>query len=116
LLLLKLPFSEKLMGQAQVWLPEDGPLTLEGIRARHVPPEWHRISEYRYPAGTRFSGRMRAATCYVLSGQCVYRFQDDIFLQAGMWSVFEPGEYEMEVVGDEELTLVLVWKLPFPVD
>jgi hypothetical protein len=105
-----------LMGEVKIWSPNDGPLTFEAIKARHVPAEWHRVSQYRYPAGTRFSGTMRSAHCYVLSGRCIYRFSKETVLEPGTWTVLEEGDYELEVVGEQDLSIVLVWKLPFAID
>jgi hypothetical protein len=59
---------------------------------------------------------MRSGTCYVLSGRCVHRFAEEILLEAGTWALVDGGDYELEVVGDEEAVVVLVWKLPFRVE
>lgn len=89
-----------------------GELTEEAIRAYHVPPSSHRISKFFYPIGTKFPGRMRRARAYVVSGQCVYTFHERIAISAGQFADLPEGDYTFEVVGLEELQVILVWRLP----
>lgn len=59
---------------------------------------------------------MRAATCYVLRGKCRYTFgSETVLFSAGTWAVLPGGDYTLAVLGDEELEMVLAWRLPFAV-
>ncbi len=100
--------------EAKTWDTDRlGPLTEEAVRAKHVPAGRFRVSGKTYPARTAFSGGMRAATCYVLSGACRYAFGDEsIEIRRGQVGDLPEGRYQFEVVGDEPARVVVVWELP----
>ena len=100
--------------KATTWDTEHlGPLTEEAVRAKHVPPGHFRVSGQTYPHGTAFSGGMRAATCYVLSGACRYAFGDEsIEIRGGQVGDLPEGRFQFEVVGEEPARVVVVWELP----
>ena len=90
----------------------DEALSEDAVRSR-FPPEKYRVSAYRYPALTKFNGAMRRGTCHVLGGTCRYFFDREVTLSAGDVAELPEGTYSMEVVGDDELVIVLCWELPF---
>jgi hypothetical protein len=91
----------------------DGPLTEEGVRRLFAPAWKYRLSTYRHPAGTVFQGSMRASTCFVLKGQCLYRRGSEVTaLCAGDVAQLPEGEYELTVGADDELRIIMVWELP----
>ena len=55
---------------------------------------------------------MRSGLCYVLEGKCRYSFDEDVVLTAGHVAKLPEGKYTMEVLGDRDLRVVLVWELP----
>ena len=91
----------------------DEALSEEAIRAR-FPSEKYRVSLYRYPSKARFDGEMRQATCHVLSGVCRYLFKAGVEATVGAGDVAElpAGCFTLEVLGDDDLVLVLCWALP----
>jgi hypothetical protein len=96
-----------------VWNESElGKMTEEAIRALHQPAEAYRISRYRYPAGTSFPGAQKSTRCYVLSGSCRHTFDEPIEMSRGTWIDLPAGDFTLEVLGDEELDIVLVWTLP----
>jgi hypothetical protein len=72
----------------------------------------HRIGAYHYPAGAVFNGSMREAICYVLKGECEYTFDGAVRLRSGQVANLPEGPYQLKVLGQTELKLVLAWKLP----
>jgi len=88
------------------------PLTEDAIRAAHQPKGHFRVRCAKYPPGTRFSGSMRAGRCYVIRGACRYDFGDRVELTAGQFADLPEGGYELEVLGNEAVDLVLVRELP----
>lgn len=93
---------------------KDGPLTIEAVRRLFTPPERYRISEYRYPQGTKFNGNMRPGIVYTLEGECEYRFPSAaVHLRCGQYAKLPGGDYEVEALGSGELVVVLAWQVPF---
>ena len=89
-----------------------GDLSVENIQQLFVPLQDYRVSKYEYPVGTEFPGQMRAGTCFVLSGNCRYRFEDgNVTLSAGDVIDFPSGSYTLSVLGENTLVIILVWKL-----
>jgi EutQ-like cupin domain len=95
------------------WDQSREPLTEEAVRRLHVPANHYRIAALQYPGHTSFSGATRKGLCYVLHGNCTYRFESgkEIRLAAGDIGRLPEGNYDLEA-GDEELSIVMVWELP----
>jgi len=94
---------------------ELGEISEATIRKLHLPAEAHRVSRAHFPAGVSFSGTGKVATCYVLQGNCEYTFsREAIRLRTGTWATLPEGDYTLAVDADNDLELVLVWKLPQP--
>ena len=55
---------------------------------------------------------MRAGLCYVLRGACRYDFGESVTIQAGEVAELPAGDYEFEVLGADDVELVMVWELP----
>ena len=91
-----------------------GPMSEAAIRALYTPPERFRISPSHYPPNTKFRGSMMSGQIYVLRGSCGYLFDghDPIVLSAGDTVRFPEGDFDMFVLGNEEVYSVLVWELP----
>jgi hypothetical protein len=90
----------------------DEPLTEAAVRSRY-PSEKFRVSVYRYPAATRLRGATRRAICHVLCGIGRYTFAREVTLRGGDVAEFPEGQYSLEVIGDDELVIVVCWELPF---
>jgi hypothetical protein len=90
----------------------DEALSEAAVRAR-FPSEKYRVSVYRYRSKTRFGGVMRRGSCHVLAGACRYVFATDVTIQAGEVAELPGGDYSFEVLGEDELVIVLCWELPF---
>lgn len=87
----------------------------QDLRTRFAAPAY-RVSRYEYPAGTIFPGAMRSATCYVLRGECKYIFGPNNFqVSAGQHCQLPEGSYLFEVLGNEGVVLILVWRVPEPI-
>ena len=82
------------------------------VRSR-LPPEKYRVSAYRYPPQAKFSGVMRRGTCHVVAGVCRYIFESEVMLQAGDVAELPEGHYSLEVLGEDEVVIILCWELPF---
>jgi len=82
------------------------------VRSR-FPPEKYRVSAYRYPPEAKFGGVMRRGTCHVVAGACRYIFEIDVRLQAGDVAELPEGHYSLEVLGQDEVVIILSWELPF---
>jgi hypothetical protein len=94
----------------------DQALSEAGIRAKY-PSEKYRVSVQRYPARARTDGVTRAALCHVVSGAAEYEFEGGVeLLEAGEIAELPGGRYRLEVVGDEELVVIMCWELPFSVN
>jgi hypothetical protein len=92
---------------------QDGPLTLEGVRAIHQPPNRFRISHQSYEAGTSFDGVQQPGFKYILSGNCVFTFGTSrCELHAGHVCEHAAGEFHFEAGRDEAVEFVSVWELP----
>jgi len=95
---------------------EHGLHTEENIRRTFSPPEWFRVSRYTYPLGTSFDGAMRPGVVHVMSGRCRYSFDDvSAIVSAGELAELPGGAYSLQVLGEEELVVILAWRLPFKV-
>lgn len=102
--------------EVREWDPEAlGVLSEDTIRALHAPANRYRISRKSFPRGASFPGAMRKGTCFVLEGVCRYRTPEPVDLHAGQYAEIAEGEYEFEVLGDQDVVLVMVWELPFAV-
>lgn len=89
------------------------PLTLEAIRALHVPSSQYRISPKSYEAHIVVPGVSMAGRLYVLSGACVKTVGAwNASLEAGMFADFPKGDYQIEVGGEQRVRLVYVWPIP----
>ncbi len=90
-----------------------GPLHLDAIRLLCLPAENFRISPYRYPAGTIFSGAARAGRWYILAGACAIEVGSSSWeLQAGDIAEIPAGEYRFRALGSDDVELIRVWLLP----
>ena len=102
--------------EVRKWDPETmGVLNEDTIRALYFPANRYRTSRKSFPGGSSFPGAMRKGTCFILEGKCCYRIPEPVELNAGQYVEIEEGEYEFEVLGDQEVVLLMVWKLPFSV-
>lgn len=89
------------------------PLTLEAIRALHMPPSQYRISPKNYEAHIVVPGVSIAGRLYVLSGACVKTVGAwSVSLGAGMFADFPEGDYQIEVCAEQGVQLVYVWPIP----
>ena len=88
------------------------PLSEEAVRLR-FPSEKYRVGVYEYPALTKFHGAMREGTCHVIKGTCRYLFDSEVTLRPGDVADLPEGAYSLEVLGDDDLVVVLCWELPF---
>lgn len=89
------------------------PLTLEAIRALHLPSSHYRISPKNYEAPAVVPGASIAGRLYVLSGACVRTVGAwSVSLEAGMFVDFPEGDYQVEVRGEQQAQLVYVWAIP----
>ena len=89
------------------------PLTEARVRELYVPAWKYRVSAYRYPAGERVPGSMRACTCYVLAGACRYTSKaGEVDLRAGDVARLPEGGFTLEAGPDEELHIIKAWELP----
>lgn len=87
----------------------NGPLTEESVRGLFVPAWKYRVSVGRYPSGTSFGGRSRAGTRFVISGEC--RFNACPLVTGDVLDT-PAGEFQLDVVGPEDLVIVSAWELP----
>ena len=95
------------------WPEAISPMTASAIRGKYDAATF-RVAEHRYPAGTSFPGRTRAATWFVLAGACKVTSGEEVVVTAGQVVEIEAGDFALTVVGDCELHLVQVWDLrPF---
>lgn len=94
------------------WGSQGGPLTEEGVRLRHQPPEHFRFRRTNYAAGALHGGIQRAGLCYVLSGTCVFRVGETVPLAAGQFVELPAGAFEFEVTGTDVCTIVDVLEVP----
>jgi mannose-6-phosphate isomerase-like protein (cupin superfamily) len=97
------------------WPEASGPMNAAAVKHKYNDSTTFRVAEHRYPAGTSFAGRTRAATWFVLEGACnVMSGVVEVVVSAGQVLEIEAGDYSLTVVGDRELHLVQVWDLrPF---
>ncbi|WP_437598649.1 hypothetical protein WMF28_38430 [Sorangium sp. So ce590] len=95
------------------WPYTNEPMTPAFIRQTYGAASF-RIAEHKYPPGTTFPGRTRAAKWFVLAGACTVRRDEEVTVKAGQVAEIDAGDYTMTVVGDTELHLMEVWDLrPF---
>ena len=88
-------------------------MSLGSLREMYDPSRY-RVSEYRYPPGAKFPGRTRAVRWFVLGGTALIGIPAPTTITAGDVVEIDAGEYSLEVVGAEELSLVMVWDIaPF---
>ncbi len=93
------------------WDSSQGPISETAVRALHQPAGRFRVSVARYPKGSKFEGRMRAGTCYVLEGSCCYTFPDAVAkLSSGDIATLPAGDFLFEA--HEDVVLAQVWELP----
>lgn len=91
----------------------DGEMSEQAIRDKHQPSSSFRISLFRFPAGAKLNGSMRASVCYVLHGQCRYCFgRRSVILAVGDVAQLPEGTYTLETFGCDELEIALCWALP----
>jgi hypothetical protein len=62
------------------------------------------------------NGVMRQGTCHVIKGTCRYLFDSSVTLVPGDVAELPAGAYSLEVLGDDELIIVVCWELPFEVN
>ncbi len=87
------------------------PLTEEYLHILFPTPNY-RLSIRKYPYQTKFSGRMRQGTCFVLSGAVKFHFERmTLLINEGWFSDLPGGDYEMEVNSAIDAKFVLVWDL-----
>ena len=95
------------------WNPNEGELTLQLIRSRHLPSDRYRISWQRCGHDTEFTGSSRAQRLYVLSGSCEYAVGDaNLALTAPCYVDLPAGEFHVCVSSTEDTDIVQVWELP----
>lgn len=96
-----------------IWdVDENGPLSEDSVRALYQPPGHYRVSRRRFPSGTQFPGTMRAGRCYVMKGQCRYKFSGVLDLRAGEVADLPAGDFDFQVLGPEDAEIIMVWELP----
>lgn len=87
------------------------PLTEEYLHILFPTPNY-RLSIRKYPNQTKFSGRMRQGTCFVLSGSVQFHFEEvALLINEGCFSDLPGGDYEVEVNSAIGAKFVLVWNL-----
>lgn len=90
-----------------------GPLDEETVRSKFVPRHHYRVTRYCFPKGATFEGSMQSGRCFVLRGRCRYSFADaTTVMSRGEFADLPAGSYVLEVVGEDELELVVSWQLP----
>ena len=107
--------SDKPLIKVERWdVAAYGVLSEAAIRKLYTPPKNYRISPDRIPANTNFHGSTLAGQIYIIQGSCGLLFDehDPVVLSAGDIARFPEGDYEMYVLGSEEVHLVRVWELP----
>lgn len=89
------------------------PISIEAIRARHLPQENFKLYMNTYEAGKNFSAKAgHAFVLYVLAGSCKITMDDsEVTLHASQLITLEKGSYAFDVLGNEELKLVKVFSL-----
>ena len=87
-------------------------MTASAIRAKHSPAGMYRVSQKQFEKGTRFSGSMRAGRCYVLDGQCCYKYEGaEVMVRTNEYVDLDAGQYEFKVPGDTDVVVIKVWKI-----
>jgi quercetin dioxygenase-like cupin family protein len=100
------------MVQVQRWDTNRGLLTYDLVKALHDAKSFH-VTRREFPPRSRFPGRTRAATWYVLHGSCQLHAGGEYALSAGDVATIPAGDHEL-AVGDQGVVLVQVWDLrPF---
>ncbi|WP_146193174.1 hypothetical protein [Maritimibacter sp. 55A14] len=94
-------------------------VTYEEIKALY-PGSTHRVSrnfikskEFNWIEDFGPMGTMMPCTCYVLQGEVTYQFGDQkINISEGECKELPGGEYTLHI-GEGDVEIVNVWKLPF---
>lgn len=88
-------------------------ISLEAIRALHVPVENFKTYLSTHEAGTIFPTKAgHAFTLYVLAGSCKTTVAgSDVTLSASEFITLDQGAYTFEVVSDDAVKLVKVFSL-----
>ncbi|WP_040767893.1 hypothetical protein [Novipirellula maiorica] len=93
-------------------IAQHGILDLDNVQALFGKEVKTHVASREYPAGTKFTGVMKRCTCFVVSGECEYRFANTEFrLSEAEWTELEAGDYQFAVVGDSPVKLILAWLL-----
>ena len=98
---------------AEFWAVDHGSDPDEAsVRSAFQPAEKYRVSGRQYPPKTSFVGTMIKGTCVVIRGQCRISFtQGSVVLRSGQFAGLPGGPYQLEVEGNSDLEIVLVWEL-----
>lgn len=90
-----------------------GPISLDAVRARYVPPEKYRITRSIILPGGIWGGSRRRSTVYIVSGSCVFAFDSDEWkLMPGDVAELPEGSYRFWVEGETEGEYIQVFELP----
>ena len=88
------------------------PLTEEAVRKLYAQSERYRIGAHTYPSGTKFPAAAKQRTCYTIQGSWRYlRGTESWTLCAGQVAELPGGDYRLEVLGSDSLTIVHVFDL-----
>jgi hypothetical protein len=100
---------------AKSWSAQyDSELDEASVRSTFLPAEKYLIRRYHYPSGIVINGVSSKCKCFVIRGQCRFKFDQSVQLQSGQFAELPGGSYELVVADDSDLELVKVWELPQP--
>jgi hypothetical protein len=88
-------------------------LDVERLREIFAPPDRFRVSEFKYPAATVTSGAMLPGKCFGFFGSVTFWFGDNsIRVDEGKFVVLPGGSYRLQVDGEVDARVVIVWEIP----
>lgn len=94
----------------------EGKITIDYLKALYSKENGFRVNNHSYPAGIIINGSMRRGRCYILSGEAEFCFHNEVdegvkIVKEGQWFDFNEGPYQIKVIGNISLDLVIIWNV-----
>ena len=82
------------------------------LRQKYSAKTKYRVSSSKYQPGESVPGTQKEGLLFIISGICKYSAdKDSAIMGKNLFMWFPRGDYEIKVIGSEELHFVTIWSL-----